>query len=70
MDLKNKKVQALVKADVDNNKNKDMKKVMVKKEMPKKEMGKKVTVKVDVKKAPSKKQEAFLKMIASKSKKK
>lgn len=61
MVLKNKEVQALVKVDVDNNKNKDMKKVMVKKEMPKKEMGKK---------APSKKQEAFLKMIASKSKKK
>jgi hypothetical protein len=60
-DLKNKGVQALVKADVDNHKkNKDMKK-----EMPKKAMAK-----GDMKKAPSKKQEAFLKMIASKSKKK
>lgn len=38
---------------------------MVKKEMPKKAM-----VKGDAKKAPSKKQEAFLKMIAAKSKKK
>ena len=37
----------------------------MKKVMPKKEM-----VKADAKKAPSKKQEAFLKMIASKSKKK
>lgn len=65
-DLKNKEVQALVKADVDNHKkNKDMKKAMPEKQMPKKAMAK-----GDMKKAPSKKQEAFLKMIASKSKKK
>jgi hypothetical protein len=36
----------------------------------KKEMPKKAMAKGDMKKAPSKKQEAFLKMIASKSKKK